>query len=814
MTFPNLQAALGAPWALDASGMTGLRALLAVARQPMAPLQALMEEQGPRVGTQPRNGRGVAVLPIRGFLLNRCTAIEEWFGFASCERIGAWLDAFLADDGVTAIVLQLDSPGGSVLGIEELARKILAGREVKPITAMVDPMACSAAYWLAAAATEVVVSPSSLSANIGILMVREDTTGADAEAGVVYHAITSGEFKGEGLPCLPMTDEERAALQALCDTYYGLFTATVAKGRGVSPAAVRSGFGQGRAVAASDAVALGVANRIGTMDAVLAKLTKRRGGGATAAALPLWSDGLEEVPGEPVGFTAHLEQVLAKLPPLMAGALTAGPARGHGTAAPELVPVPEPAPVAKESPMTAPVAAAPGNGAENEELARARAESVRVTELTALAKQHPDYAPKLGAWIAGATTPQAARDEILADMRAKLERGPQIRVGEPNEGKRPWGNAEYHALLARQQAGEIRSSHPSFRRAHDDAFGEFLLAVGAAYSPGGSVDPRLQVQAAANGLSQGVPSEGGYGVLPQFSNVIWEGLRSDPNSLLAMTDQYTVNGESLTFPANAETSRATGSRFGGVQGYWINEADQITKSKPKLRQVKLEPQEMAVLVYLTDKLVRNNAVGLGQFVNRAATEEITFMVGDGIVNGDGVGKPKGLLAAGSLISITKETSQVAATFNKKNANKMWARLHPRSRAGAVWLVNVDVEPQFDEFYTEVKNVAGSENVGGFGSMIYNAEKNTLKGRPIVYCEFCATLGTVGDVILWDPKTYATGVRGDGVREDVSMHVRFEYAEQAFRFMYEVDGQPWLASALTPYKGSNTLSGHVAVQTRS
>ena len=188
------------------------------------------------------------------------------------------------------------------------------------------------------------------------------------------------------------------------------------------------------------------------------------------------------------------------------------------------------------------------------------------------------------------------------------------------------------------------------------------------------------------------------------------------------------------------------------------------------------------------------------------------MTGDAIFNGLGVGQPKGLVTSAATISVAKESGQAAATFTKQNANKMWARLHPASRLNSAWFYNVDVDPQLDEFFTPVKNVAGSENVGGFGSNIFSAESNTLRGRPLIPCEFCATLGTVGDVVLADMKGYVTGSRM--LRSAVSMHVRFEYAEKAFRFIFAIDGQPWLAAPTTPYKGSGTVSTAVTLDTRS
>lgn len=348
-------------------------------------------------------------------------------------------------------------------------------------------------------------------------------------------------------------------------------------------------------------------------------------------------------------------------------------------------------------------------------------------------------------------------------------------------------------------------------------FGHFCTAVMEAMTPGGIRDPRLDgfvpsKQAGATGGSQGVPAEGGYPINPQFSSTIWDGLNNDPMSLYGRTDQYTIEGESLTFHANAETSRANGSRYGGVLGYWIAEADQITKSKPKFRDLRLEPRELAVLIYQTDKSLRRNPMALGQFVERVSREEIMFLIGDAIVNGDGAKKPLGLLNSPSLITVSKETGQSAATVVAENISKMYARLHPRMRDGAVWLYNVEIEPQLDQL-----NYA----IGTSGQLVYmppgglrEEPMAMLKGKPMIPIEYCAALGTLGDLILVNLGAYATGVEPGAVRQDVSMHLRFDYAEQAFRAMFAVDGQPWLASALTPFKGSDTLGSHVALATRA
>lgn len=346
--------------------------------------------------------------------------------------------------------------------------------------------------------------------------------------------------------------------------------------------------------------------------------------------------------------------------------------------------------------------------------------------------------------------------------------------------------------------------------------GEFAMAVFNAFNPAGPVrDDRLDfvVQFAnATGLSQGSGPDGGFLVPPSYSNVIWEGLQNESDSLLPFCDVYTVTGESLTFPASAETSRANGSRWGGVRGYWINEASQMTSSKPKLRQVKLEPQQLAVLIYATDKLL-NNAAAMQQYLTRAAIDEINFQVGDAIINGNGVGKPKGILATGPTIQVAKETSQAADTILAGNIDKMSARLHPKAAARAVWLHNHDCLPELKNLFYPVKNVAGSENVGGFSPSMYDRKDKTLDGLKTIDCEYCATVGDAGDIILADLKGYAVGIKG-GVKSAMSIHLKFDYNETAFRFIYEVDGQPWLASAITPFKGSKTLSTFVKLAARA
>lgn len=374
-------------------------------------------------------------------------------------------------------------------------------------------------------------------------------------------------------------------------------------------------------------------------------------------------------------------------------------------------------------------------------------------------------------------------------------------------------------------------------------FGDFAMSVYAANPASGArhfIDPRLQALyngnlgegladprqagrsaraagrplAAASGLNTGVGADGGWLLPPAFAMQIWDGMRNEVDNLLGMTDQWPITSDSIEIPANAETSRATGSRYGGVRGYWIAEADQIPSSNPKLRRVKLEPHELAVLCYVTDRLLNNAGSVVSTWLTRAATQELIWLIGDAIINGDGAGKPLGILNSSGRVTVAKVASQAADTFTQTNVAAMWARMHARSRMNARWFVNQDVDPELLTMFFEVRNAADSDNVGGFSARLYNAETDTLMGRPVIRTEWNQTLGDEGDVILADMMAYATAFFDSGMQQAMSMHLRFDYLETAFRFVTSVDGQTYNESPLTPANGSNTLSPFVTLAARA
>ena len=214
----------------------------------------------------------VAVLPLFGVIFPRANMMTDMSGATSAERFGAQFTKLVKDPEITAIILDVDSPGGQVDGIEELSQQIFDARGQKPIVAVSNHLMASAAYWIGTAADEVVITPSGEVGSIGVFAVHEDISAALEKEGIKVSLISQGKYKTEGNPYEPLTDEARAAIHARVGDYYDSFVDSVARNRGVKSASVRNGFGEGRVVGARQAVELGMADRVGTLEETIDRL--------------------------------------------------------------------------------------------------------------------------------------------------------------------------------------------------------------------------------------------------------------------------------------------------------------------------------------------------------------------------------------------------------------------------------------------------------------------------------------------------------------------------------------------------------------
>jgi capsid assembly protease len=222
-------------------------------------------------------GGAVAVLPLVGPISHRSNFFTEFFGGASVEGFKKQFRQALNDDAVNSIVIDIDSPGGSVDGVAELADEIFHARaKGKKIIAVANAMAASAAFWIGTAAEEFIVTPSGEVGSVGVFSLHLDHSELLAKEGIKPTFISAGKFKVEGNPFEPLSDEARAAIQADINIYYDQFVKALARNRGTSVSDVKANFGQGRTLLAKDAVKAGMVDRVATLDAVIGKLAGRK----------------------------------------------------------------------------------------------------------------------------------------------------------------------------------------------------------------------------------------------------------------------------------------------------------------------------------------------------------------------------------------------------------------------------------------------------------------------------------------------------------------------------------------------------------
>jgi HK97 family phage major capsid protein len=393
-------------------------------------------------------------------------------------------------------------------------------------------------------------------------------------------------------------------------------------------------------------------------------------------------------------------------------------------------------------------------------------------------------------------------DLIRAERQAERERDTMLQnaekattivMGVDHASERPWGprlpaNASADVQTQVRQAG----------------LGEFAIAVMNA-TTGMGLDPRLG--AAATGMGTAVPSEGGFAVPTELAPGI-EREMFTTGELLSTVDVRDISGDNMAYNVIDETSRAS-TRSGGVIGYWVDQGTAATPSMPKLARVEFKLRKVAALGYMTDELV-SDAAALGGELEQQFAEELIFQVEDAITEGTGAGQPFGYLTSPCLVSVDKSSGQTAATITGANITAMWARLSARSRSRSIWLANGDTIPQLAVLTTPV-------GTGGFAYPYASVSNGAISlwGRPVVFTEYNATLGTVGDIVLIDPKRYRLIKKGS-VSQASSIHFLFSTFQTTFRAAYRCDGQMMPRSAATPFKGGSTktTSPLIVLATRS
>ena len=275
---------LATPWALMPERLSAVTAVIARwsgdARASDEVMHSIAADRSARDARRQasvsKSGGGIAVLPLYGVVTQRGNMVDDVSGpgTASTQQFSNMLRAALQDETVTQILIDIDSPGGSVYGVAELADEIVSARAQKPVVAIANSLAASAAYWIGCSASEFYVTPGGEVGSIGVWQAHQDYSKAMDEAGVKTTLISAGKFKVEGNPYAPLDEEAQGFMQSRVDDYYAAFTKAVAKGRGVSISQVRDGMGQGRVLGAEAALASSMVDGIATFEDVVKKMRR------------------------------------------------------------------------------------------------------------------------------------------------------------------------------------------------------------------------------------------------------------------------------------------------------------------------------------------------------------------------------------------------------------------------------------------------------------------------------------------------------------------------------------------------------------
>jgi len=273
------------PWAIQPEKLLEIQAIYAThMRGDKIDIEAVEKRLGRPLANEQQAYEirdGVAIIPVNGVLAKRANLMTQVSGMSSTELIGRDFKQALNDPAVQAIVLSIDSPGGTVDGTQALASIVSSARGVKPVATWADGCMCSAAYWIGAQADSAYIAADTVQVgSIGVVASHTDISGAQAAKGVKTTEITAGKYKRVSSQYGPLTEDGRATIQSQVDYLYSVFVAEVAKARGVSEEKVIQDMADGRVFIGKQAVAAGLVDGVSTLDDVIASLKQRAAGAA------------------------------------------------------------------------------------------------------------------------------------------------------------------------------------------------------------------------------------------------------------------------------------------------------------------------------------------------------------------------------------------------------------------------------------------------------------------------------------------------------------------------------------------------------
>jgi HK97 family phage major capsid protein len=327
--------------------------------------------------------------------------------------------------------------------------------------------------------------------------------------------------------------------------------------------------------------------------------------------------------------------------------------------------------------------------------------------------------------------------------------------------------------------------------------GEFLMAVKRASN--GDIDKRFQ-----NTAYEKNGEDGGFLIPDELAAGILKKLEGD-DSLISRARDFQISGNSLS--VNVDESQPWN---GGVQAYWVEEGGAYTESKPNFKRVDFRLHKLGALVKATDELL-DDAAALESYIGMAAPEAVMHKVNQAMLNGNGVGKPSGILDSPFTVQVAKESAQTADTIVAENVVKMYSHMIPQARANAVWLAH----PSAEEGLNGLKDSTGNFIYLSPGQGLNQSPNGVLLGRPVMpMMAGLPGIGDAGDIVLADFNYYWAALKAGGVKSASSIHLYFDRDITAFKFTLRLDGKVPFTSPVTTEQGGYNMSAFIKLAERA
>ena len=344
-----------------------------------------------------------------------------------------------------------------------------------------------------------------------------------------------------------------------------------------------------------------------------------------------------------------------------------------------------------------------------------------------------------------------------------------------------------------------------------DNFAEFAMAVHRKVVGSGApivakLNKYQEIQKTV--MQEGEDAQGGFLVPTEFRTELLQTALED--TVFANKAMFIPMGTNhIEIPAVFDTDHSGNPKefYGGIVIYRPEEGGSKTFSKPHFGLIELNLHEVAGICAVTNNLLEDSPISIGAILNKLFGNAITWILDDDTIQGNGVGKPLGILHCDATVTVTKEAAQTDDTVVAANVLNMYARMPQQCLKNAIWLANQTVLPQLA--LMTIGNYPVFVPAGGLSQKPYD----TLLGKPLFYTEKLPALGDAGDIMFVDPTQYLLGAkRGLSMQTASSIHLYFDMDQTCFRFTMRYDGVCWWKSCITPKHG-DCLSPYVKLGAR-